>query len=103
MTEASIRTSDNAGQLLLAGVLDPQSAPALRQQGQVLIRNASSQEIVIDCSNVERSTSVGVALLLAYLRDADAAGKSLRFFNLPQDMRQIAQVSGVTEFLPLVR
>jgi len=33
------------------------------------------------------------------MRDADAAGKSVSVQSLPDDMRQIAQVSGLIELL----
>ncbi|RMU56752.1 hypothetical protein ALP29_200734 [Pseudomonas syringae pv. avii] len=42
---------------------------------------------------------MGLALLLAFMRDARDAGKSITVQSLPEDMRQIARVSGVTELL----
>ncbi|MNF16501.1 hypothetical protein D3C80_2195430 [compost metagenome] len=56
---------------------------------------------MIDCAGVEKSSSVGLALLLAFMRDAGAAGKNLTVRGLPADMRQIAQVSELLELLPL--
>jgi phospholipid transport system transporter-binding protein len=35
------------------------------------------------------------------MRDAAAAGKQLSLCGLPADMREIAQVSGLVELLPL--
>ena len=103
MSDANIRQGEQASTLILGGVLDHRSGPLLREQGRELIRNASDAELKLDCSGVERSNSVGLALLLAYLRDAKQAGKSLRFLNLPQELLQIAHVSGVSEFLPIER
>lgn len=100
MSQASIRAGDAAGVLLLEGVLDHRSGPPLRESGRHLILGSEAREIVIDCAAVRRSTSVGLALLLAFMRDAKAAGKTLRLRDLPRDMRQIAQVSSVVEFLP---
>ncbi|WP_462381514.1 STAS domain-containing protein [Pseudomonas sp. Marseille-QA0892] len=100
MSEASIKPGDAPGLLLLEGVLDHRSGPPLRENGQRLILGAATSEIVINCAAVRRSTSVGLALLLAFMRDAKAAGKTLRLHDLPRDMRQIAQVCSVAEFLP---
>ncbi|AJE22392.1 STAS domain-containing protein [Azotobacter chroococcum] len=100
MSEASIR-QDELGVLALVGVLDYSTGPALRQQGRVLIGAAEAKDLVLDCAGVEKSSSVGPSLLLAYLRDAKAAGKRLRIRALPQDMREIAQVCGLLELLPL--
>ncbi|MBM7061579.1 anti-sigma factor antagonist [Pseudomonas sp. UL073] len=100
MSEASIRAASDA-QLQLAGVLDYSTGPALRVEGGRLIRAAQASELVLDCAAVEHSSSVGLSLLLAFMRDARQAGKSLSIRALPDDMQKIAQVSGLTELLPL--
>lgn len=91
-----------AGVLQLSGVLDHVSVPAVREQGGQLIRQLVQSGCVIDCAAVEKSSSVGLSLLLALMRDAQAAGKQLEVRGLPQDMRDIASVSGLLELLPLV-
>ncbi|MFD2836331.1 lipid asymmetry maintenance protein MlaB [Azotobacter vinelandii] len=101
MSEASILQAE-PGVLALSGVLDYGTGPALRQQGRALIGTAGTDGLVLDCSAVEKkSSSVGVSLLLAYLRDAKAAGKRLQVRALPEDMCEIAQVCGLLELLPL--
>lgn len=91
----------SAGALSLSGVIDFRSGPQLRVSGQKVIRNSQASELVLDCSAVEKSSSVGVALLLAFMRDAAAAGKSLTLRGLPTDIQQIAQVSGLDDLLPV--
>jgi len=98
MSESAVRISD-AGELLLSGVLDYRSGPVLRKQGGALIKSSSAPALVVDCSAVEKSSSVGLSLLLCFMRDAQAAGKALSIRALPDDMREIAQVSGLTELL----
>lgn len=100
MSEASIRQG-TAGELLLAGILDYRSGPALRETGRQLISQNPASALRLSCAQVEKSSSVGVSLLLAFIRDAQAANKSLEFCDLPDDMRAVAQFSGVLEFLPL--
>ncbi|MDH0896961.1 MULTISPECIES: STAS domain-containing protein [unclassified Pseudomonas] len=100
MSETAIRQGAG-GELLLSGVLDYRSGPALREQGRELIRSAPAAELVVDCSAVEKSSSVGLSLLLAFMRDAKAAGKKLSVRGLPQDMQGIARVSGLHELLGL--
>lgn len=85
-------------QLRLAGVLDYRSGAALRKQGQALIQSSQAGALVIDCTAVEKSSSVGLSLLLGFMRDAQSAGKTVRVQALPHDMRQIAQVTGMSEF-----
>ena len=98
MSESVIRMSET-GELLLSGVLDYRTGPNLRKQGQALIKSSNAAALVIDCSAVEKSSSVGLSLLLCFMRDAQAAGKALSIRAMPDDMREIAQVSELTELL----
>ena len=100
MSEAAVRLTES-GELQLSGVLDYVTGPALRQNGQALIKSSKVQSLVVDCSAVEKSSSVGLSLLLAFMRDAQARGKVLSIRGLPAEMREIAQVCGVTEVLDL--
>ncbi|MBD7976084.1 MULTISPECIES: STAS domain-containing protein [Pseudomonas] len=100
MSSASLR-EHAAGELLLGGVLDADSGPTLRAQGLALIKGTSATTVTVDCSSVEKSSSVGLALLLAFMRDAAQHGKELRVRALPDDMRQIAEVCQLLELLPL--
>ena len=98
MSDSAVRLGE-AGELLLSGVLDYRSGPVLRKQGQALIQSSTAPIVVLDCGGVEKSSSVGLSLLLAFMRDAAAAGKAVSIRALPDDMREIAQVSGLTELL----
>lgn len=86
--------------LQLSGVLEHANVPTLREQGRALIGQGSGP-LVLDCAGVERSNSAGLALLLAWLRDAQAAGRPLTIAGLPSELRQIADVSDALELLPL--
>ena len=96
MSEACV-TAVGGGELKLFGVLDYRTGPALRKQGADLIKASDASAVVLDCSTVVKSSSVGLALLLAFMRDAQAAGKSVSVRAMPEDMKEIAQVSGLTE------
>ena len=98
VNDSAVRLGES-GELLLSGVLDYRTGPGLRKQGQALIRSAKGAELVIDCSAVEKSSSVGLSLLLCFMRDAKAAGKTWSIRAMPEDMREIAQVSELTEVL----
>ncbi|WP_312290384.1 STAS domain-containing protein [Stutzerimonas nitrititolerans] len=96
------RIEGAAGELRMLGVLDYRSAPALRRTGQALIREDQGAGLRIDCAGVEKSSSVGLSLLLCFVRDAKNLGRDVSIANLPQDMQQIARVSGLLDVLPLV-
>ncbi len=98
MSRAAI-TAEGA-RLQLSGVLDHASVPTLREQGRALISRGGGP-LVLDCGGVEHSNSAGLALLLAWLRDAQAAGRPLSIAQLPSELRQIAEVSDALALLPL--
>ena len=98
MSESAIQM-DEAGELRLSGVLDYRTGPGLREQGKALIKACKAAALVVDCSAVTKSSSVGLSLLLCFMRDAQAAGKALSIRAMPEDMREIAQVSELTELL----
>lgn len=100
MSQAAI-VEQSSGLFQLSGVLDYLSGPLLREQGGRLITASQAASCVIDCAAVDKSSSVGLSLLLAFIRDAQAAGKSLVVRSLPEDMREIASVSGLLDVLPL--
>jgi len=94
------QASLSGNQLSLSGVLDYRSANEVLAQARVLIAGLSpAQELIIDCQQVEKSSSVGVALLLALLRSARQQQLEARIINLPPEMQKIAQVS---ELLPIL-
>ncbi|MCF4994132.1 STAS domain-containing protein [Pseudomonas syringae] len=96
MTETAVHVGA-PDELLLSGTLDYRTGPELRKQGRALIQSSKASALVVDCSAVEKSSSVGLSLLLCYMRDAREVGKSLSIRAMPEDMREIAQVSELTE------
>jgi len=87
------------GVLRLEGVLDYRSGPALRKLGKALIAACREAQMVLDCSAVQRSTSVGLSLLLAFMRDAQASRKGCLVRGMPDYMREIAEVYDLDEVL----
>ncbi|MCG8314413.1 MAG: STAS domain-containing protein [Pseudomonadales bacterium] len=99
MSSASI-LEVSSQQVVLSGTIDVQNAMALKAQGEALIAKLGSQ-IEFDLSGVSHSGSVGVSLLLAWMRAAAAADKEIVFLNIPSKMFDIARVSGLDDVLPL--
>ncbi|OUR73460.1 sulfate transporter [Methylophaga sp. 41_12_T18] len=58
-------------------------------------------DLKIDLAAVSRSDSAGLALLIDWMRTAQAANKSIVFQNIPSQMLAIASASGLDELLPL--
>ncbi|HWJ93824.1 MAG TPA: STAS domain-containing protein [Telluria sp.] len=73
-----------------------QTARAALEQGCAAI---SAGETVFDLGGVKTADSSGVALMLAWLRKAQAKGQRLTFINVPQNLDTIARLYGVDGLL----
>jgi len=98
MTAGTVQLAES-GLLTLAGTLDYRSGPELRKQGGALIASSKASALVLDCTAVTQSSSVGLSLLLAFMRDAKAAGKSCEVRGMPHGMQEIAEVYGLDDIL----
>ncbi|MGI9285716.1 MAG: STAS domain-containing protein [Pseudomonadales bacterium] len=86
--------------LSLSGRLDSRSVPALEPEGRALLTTADGK-YEIDLAEVSYSSSAGVALMLAWLRAARAAGTEVVFKNLPASMQGLLRVTELENILPL--
>jgi len=84
----------------LSGRLDRLTAKALLQQGRRLIANSGSNWQV-DLSEVNHSSSVGIALLLDWLRYGQRKEVTLELLNVPQKMHDVIEFSGLAEVFKL--
>ena len=82
------------------GELNLATTPNLLQSMLGQFPSAGS-EAHIDLEGVTRSDSAGLALLVEWLRLAEQQNISLRFHNLPNQLREIARVSDLLPLLPL--
>ena len=81
-----------SGPVTLANVAD------LLAEGR---RHLAEGVATVDLGEVTEMDSAALALCLAWLRDARAAGGSLVFANLPESLQTIARLYGVHSLLPL--
>ncbi len=100
MSESQIK-SLGEGRMQLSGVLDLDSVPKLLGMIEDLSYDASA--VAVDLREVERADSSGVALLVAWMRQAREKQLDIRFLNMPSQMLNIARVSGLDAILPLAR
>lgn len=92
---------NNSGEYVIEGELNNQTVPAISQKLHTLLSNADGNKITFDLALVSRSDSTGVALLVEAMQLAKTANLSLLFINLPQQMQDIAGISGLLEILPI--
>ncbi|WP_036535274.1 STAS domain-containing protein [Oceanobacter kriegii] len=89
MTSLESLSAQNAA---LNGTLNAISVVALVDEGKQLIANAGSNWN-LDMAAVEQVSSAAVALLLEWLRAAQAADVAMTVSNVPESLLPIIQVS----------
>lgn len=97
MTRASIAI--NGGTLSISGVLDFESVVEIDAQGQQWLAEVAPTQCEVELAAVTYSSSVGIALVLGWMRAAQKAGKTLSIKNIPTDMLALASVGGLDTFL----
>lgn len=88
------------GRAKVAGALDFWTVSALLPVGAQAIRQGET--VAIDLAGVGESDSAGLALLIEWLSIAHAAGRRLRFENIPSQVHQLASLSDVDDLIAAV-
>lgn len=91
--------SGGQGLLLVEGVLDFATVPALAAEGERLL--PASGRVEIDLSGVTAANSAGLALLLEWLEIARRRNLGLRFRDLPDPLVRLARLTNLTNLLPV--
>ena len=87
----------DGGRARVAGSLHFTTVSALLAAGVAAIEGGRAD--VIDLAGVTASDGAGLALLIEWLSVCKAAGRSLRFENIPSQLQQLARLSEVEELL----
>ncbi len=88
----------DGGRLIVKVPLIIANARALLEAGRSALQ---SGEQVFDFAEVTEADSSALAVMLGWLRAAEAARASIRFANIPQGVSSLAELYGITELLPL--
>ena len=82
-----------SGDMLFATAIE------LRTEGQKLLPSMQD-EITVDLSQVSGVGSVGLSVLMCWMRMAQVLGKSMKFVNAPDDMMDVSRVSSLDTVIP---
>ena len=85
------------GRLVLRGRLTIATVPAIFETG---LQHLTSEDLLVDFSQVEAVDSAAVSMLLGWLRGAQRNQRELRVTGLPDDLLSLAHLYGVADLLP---
>lgn len=99
MSDTAIQAQDD-NSYLISGELNMQTVPDLLQRVEPILTRGNG-EICFDLQQVTRTDSAGLALLVEWMQAARQRQLAISFRNLPDQLRDIARISGLDELLPL--
>lgn len=88
------------GRFRIVGELDYETVDRLLDADDSLFAD-DPREIEIDLSGVSHTTSVGLALMLEWLRQARAKNVEIRFSQVPAEILGIARLSQLEDILQI--
>ncbi len=95
----TIKLSEDQSTLVVDGSLNFKHVLKLRRLGKKLLMQQTQPFVNIDLQHVKRSDNSGLVLLVAWIRDAREAGKSINYLHVPEFLRRMAQVFGLESIL----
>jgi phospholipid transport system transporter-binding protein len=87
------------GRIVVTGELTFASARDARQLGVQVLESSRAERIVIDCKDVSRADSAGLAVLLDWLAWGRRKSRAVSLENLPASLVAIARISEVDGLL----
>ena len=98
-TSVVLQSEADSGTVLVSGHIDFDSVLSYRQLGEKMILSTTQPELQFDLSKAEIGGSIGVSLLLSWLRCANNLDKKITFQQVPENLCEMIKVSGVQEIL----
>ena len=84
------------GRCRLSGPLTIRNAAAMLEEGNRLF---AADGVALDLSEVTEVDSAAVSLRLEWRRGAERRNQRITFINLPENLKSLAKLYGVTEFV----
>lgn len=84
--------------LIVAGEVSLGTVLSWRESG---LREIDCDGLTVDLAGLTDADTSALSLLFEWQREARARGFALKFCNLPENLRSLAEVYGVLELIPL--
>ena len=88
--------SCSEGRCVLQGPVTVANIESLLEEGG---RQFAGDQVTIDLAGVTEVDSTAVSLLLEWRRQALRAHRSIRYVNLPKNLKSLAELYGVTDLI----
>ena len=86
-------------QICLEGIVEFDNVVEIRNNGIELMNTV--KQVNINLVELKQTDSSGLALLIAWIRDAKEQQKELKLYNFPRFLADLSRVSGLDAILPV--
>ncbi len=94
--KTTVEEKDGVITVVFEGRMDTKSTPEVEEDLKPLF-DSESQEIVIDCSNLEYVASSGLRVLLSIAIDSQSKGKHVTIKGMNSFVSNLFEMSGFTD------
>ena len=94
--KTTVEEKDGVITVVFEGRMDTKSTPEVEEDLKPLF-DSESQEIVIDCSNLEYVASSGLRVLLSIAIDSQSKGKHVTIKRINSFVSNLFEMSGFTD------
>ena len=94
--KTTVEEKDGVITVVFEGRMDTKSTPQVEEDLKSLF-DSESQEIVIDCSNLEYVASSGLRVLLSIAIDSQSKGKHVTIKGMNSFVSNLFEMSGFTD------
>lgn len=95
----SLKLDAKTNSIQLSGELSFSTVSTVLEQSEAVFESIAALDI--DLTEIKRSDSAGLALLVHWIRLAKKSNKNIVFHNVPSQMLAIADASGLADLLPI--
>ena len=87
----------NDGEIKVSGYIDRYSVSGLIKQ--IKLEHIGCKQLSLDLSDVKKVDTAGLAWILKVIAQAEQAGQSVKLNEVPPQLLNLAQISGVEQLL----
>ena len=98
MTDLTATIQREGDSIIVDGAVTIDNVVALTKKGIALFDDRS---LTIDLKKVTEVDSTIISMLLEWLRGMRKKNHSLQFINIPENLKSLIQLYGVTEIIPI--